>query len=136
MKSNNGPRSSFSFLPFSLRFKVCSMLQDGATFAAIAADPEVVKAYVERGLKLTAPAISRIKKSREYRELAAKRAARQSAEYDDQLAAALIRESGSTDAIAETAKVALLRSLSDLSDLTAPSATAPSVARCPVSWPE
>ena len=62
-KSKNGPRSNFSLLPFELQYKIIAMIQDGATFATIAADSEIAEAYRSRGLKLTAPAISRLKKS-------------------------------------------------------------------------
>ena len=115
---SNGPRSSFSFLPFEVRYRICCMLHDGATFAAIAAVPEIAKAYKALGLKLTAPAVSRIKKSAEYREIVSRRSARQNAEYNDRLTAAFCRENDSADTIAETAKVALLKALSDLSDLS------------------
>ena len=115
---SNGPRSSFSFLPFDVRYRICYMLHDGATFAAIAAVPEIAKAYKALGLKLTAPAVSRIKKSAEYREIVSRRSARQNAEYNDRLTAAFCRENDSADTIAETAKVALLKALSDLSDLS------------------
>ena len=114
----NGPRSSFSFLPFEVRYRICCMLHDGATFAAIAAVPEIAKAYKALGLKLTAPAVSRIKKSAEYREIVSRRSARQNAEYNDRLTAAFCRENDSADTIAETAKVTLLKALSDLSDLS------------------
>lgn len=114
----HGPRSSFSFLPFEIRYRVCCLLHDGATFAAIAADADIAKAYKALGLKLTAPAVSRIKKSAEYREITAKRSARQHAEFNDRLTAAFCRENDSADTIAETAKVALLQALSDLSDLS------------------
>ena len=115
----HGPRSSFSFLPFEVRYRICCMLHDGATFAAIAAVPEIANAYKALGLKLTAPAVSRIKKSAEYREIVSRRSARQNAEYNDRLTAAFCRENDSADTIAETAKVALLKALSDLSDLLA-----------------
>ena len=114
----HGPRSSFSFLPFEIRYRVCCLLHDGATFAAIAADADIAKAYKALGLKLTASAVSRIKKSAEYREIVSRRSARQNAEYNDRLTAAFCRENDSADTIAETAKVALLQALSDLSDLS------------------
>lgn len=116
---SNGPRSSFSFLPFEVRYRICCLLHDGATFAAIAAVPEIAKAYKALGLKLTAPAVSRIKKSAEYREIVSRRSARQNAEYNDRLTAAFCKENDSADTIAETAKVALLKALSDLSNLLA-----------------
>ena len=117
-KSKNGPRSNFSFLPFELRFRVIGMIQDGCTAAAIGADPEVAEAYARLGSAFNRATMTRIKKSAEYKELAAKRAARKAAEYDDQLTAAMIREAGSLDNIADQAKVTLMKALSDLSDLS------------------
>jgi len=116
---HNGPRSTFSFLPFALRFRVIGMIQDGMTSAAIAADPEVAAAYARLGSTFNRSGMSRIRRSAEYRELAAKRAARKAAEYDDQLAAAMIREAGSLDNLADQTKAALLKALSDLSALSA-----------------
>ena len=113
-KSKNGPRSNFSFLPFELRFRVIGMIQDGCTAAAIGADPEVAEAYARLGSAFNRATMTRIKKSAEYKELAAKRAARKAAEYDDQLPAAMIREAGSLDNIADQAKVTLMKALSDL----------------------
>lgn len=68
-----GPRSNFSMLPFSLRLKIIFMIDDGATFEAVSSDPEIAAEYKKRGLRLTAPAMSGIKKSQEYREMTAKR---------------------------------------------------------------
>lgn len=117
-KSKNGPRSNFSFLPFELRFRVIGMIQDGCTASAIASDPEVAKAYSAMGSAFNRATMTRIKKSAEFKVLAAKRAARKAAEYDDQLTAAMIREAGSLDNIADQAKVTLMKALSDLSDLS------------------
>jgi len=117
LQSHHGPRSNFSFLPFALRFRVIGMIQDGATAAAIAADPEVAKAFSAMGSTFNRATLTRIRKSAEYKELAAKRAARKAAEYEDQAAAAMIREAGSLDNIADQAKVTLMKALSDLSDL-------------------
>ena len=94
------------------------MIQDGCTAAAIGADPEVAEAYARLGSAFNRATMTRIKKSAEYKELAAKRAARKAAEYDDQLTAAMIREAGSLDNIADQAKVTLMKALSDLSDLS------------------
>ena len=68
-----GPRSNFSMLPFPLRLKIIFMIDDGATFDAVANDPEIAGEYKKRGLRLTPPAMSGIKKSQEYREMTAKR---------------------------------------------------------------
>ena len=118
-RSKNGPRSNFSFLPFELRFKIIGMIQDGCTSSAIASDPEVKHAFSSLGSTFNRATMTRIKKSAEYKEISAKRSARKAAEYDDRILTALLKENASCDTIAEQTKVALLRALSDLSNLLA-----------------
>ena len=113
-RSKNGPRSNFSFLPFELRFKIIGMIQDGFTSQAVADDPEVKSAYSSLGSTFNRATMTRIKKSAEYKEISAKRSARKTAEYDDRILTALLKENASCDTIAEQTKVALLRALSDL----------------------
>ena len=108
-KSQNGPRSNFSLLPFELQYKIISMIQDGATFATIAADSEIAEAYRSRGLKLTAPAISRLKKSEQYKAWTDQRLKERSSFTADRLTTAFLRENDSLDTIAEQTKVALLK---------------------------
>ena len=118
-RSKNGPRSNFSFLPFELRFRIIGMIQDGFTAGAIAAVPEVRDAFSSLGSSFNRATMTRIKKSAEYKEISAKRSARKAAEYDDRILTALLKENASCDTIAEQTKVALLRALSDLSNLLA-----------------
>ena len=118
-RSKNGPRSNFSFLPFELRFRIIGMIQDGFTAGAIAAVPEVRDAFSSLGSTFNRATMTRIKKSAEYKEISAKRSARKAAEYDDRILTALLKENASCDTIAEQTKVALLRALSDLSNLLA-----------------
>ena len=118
-RSKNGPRSNFSFLPFELRFRIIGMIQDGFTAGAIAAVPEVKEAFSSLGSSFNRATMTRIKKSAEYKEISAKRSARKAAEYDDRILTALLKENASCDTIAEQTKVALLRALSDLSNLLA-----------------
>lgn len=113
-----GPRSNFSLLPFPLRCKIIFMIDDGATFAAVSSDPEVAEEYRKRGLRLTASAMTGIKKSREFRELTAKRRKSQLANRSDQLAAALLRDTGELETVSDRAKVALVKAVSELSDLS------------------
>ena len=117
-RSKNGPRSNFSFLPFELRFKIISMIQDGFTAVAISSDQEVKKAFSILGSSFNRATMTRIKKSAEYKEISAKRSARKAAVYDDRISTALLKENASCDTIAEQTKVALLKALSDLSDLS------------------
>lgn len=108
-KSKNGPRSNFSLLPFDVQYKIIGMIQDGATFATIAADSEIAEAYRSRGLKLTAPAISRLKKSEQYKAWTDQRLKERSSFTADRLTTAFLRENDSLDTIAEQTKVALLK---------------------------
>ena len=108
-KSKNGPRSNFSLLPFELQYKIIAMIQDGATFATIAADSEIAEAYRSRGLKLTAPAISRLKKSEQYKAWTDQRLKERSSFTADRLTTAFLKENDSLDTIAEQTKVALLK---------------------------
>lgn len=108
IKSKNGPRSNFSLLPFEVQYRLISLLQDGATFSTIAADKTISEAYRSRGLRLVAPAISRLKKSPQYREWGEKRLAGQQGAFADRLTSAILRENAALDTIAEQTKVALL----------------------------
>lgn len=108
-----GPRSNFSMLPFSLRLKIIFMIDDGATFEAVSSDPEIAGEYKKRGLRLTPPAMSGIKKSQEYREMTAKRRQKQLADQSEQITTALLRDAGELDTVSDQVKVALLRLVQD-----------------------
>ena len=108
VKSKNGPRSNFSLLPFEVQYRIISLLQDGATFSTIAADKTIAEAYQSRGMRLVAPAITRLKKSALYREWSEKRLAGQTDAFADRLTSAILRENAAIDTIAEQTKVALL----------------------------
>ena len=108
-----GPRSNFSMLPFSLRLKIIFMIDDGATFEAVSSDPEIAAEYKKRGLRLTAPAMSGIKKSKEYREMTAKRRQKQLSDQSEQITTALLRDAGELDTVSDQVKVALLRLVQD-----------------------
>ena len=108
-----GPRSNFSMLPFPLRLKIIFMIDDGATFEAVSSDPEIAAEYKKRGLRLTAPAMSGIKKSQEYREMTAKRRQKQLSDQSEQITTALLRDAGELDTVSDQVKVALLRLVQD-----------------------
>lgn len=108
-----GPRSNFSMLPFPLRLKIIFMIDDGATFEAVSSDPEIAGEYKKRGLRLTPPAMSGIKKSQEYREMTAKRRQKQLADQSEQITTALLRDAGELDTVSDQVKVALLRLVQD-----------------------
>ena len=112
-----GPRSNFSMLPAALRWKIIFMIDDGATFEAVANDQEIAGEYKKRGLRLTAPAMSGIKKSKEYQEVTAARRRKQLADRSSQLTTALLRDAGTLETVSDQARVKLIQALSDLSDL-------------------
>ena len=117
-KSKNGPRSNFSFLPFDLRFRIIGMIQDGRTAASIAADPEVAGAYKALGSTFNRATMTRIKKSKEYREWSQRRLKEKESFDSDRLTSALLKENASLETISDQAKVSLMKALSDLSDLS------------------
>lgn len=106
-----GPRSNFSMLDFPIRFKLIRLLHDGATCEAIAADPDIAAAYEAHGLKPTRSALSRIKTSREYKEITAQRLKAAQAHEADRLAAALLQEQQATHAIGEQAALELMTAI-------------------------
>ena len=117
-KSKNGPRSNFSFLPFDLRFRIIGMIQDGYTASAIAGDPEVAGAYESLGSKFNRATMTRIKKSREYREWSLRRLKEKENFAADRLTSAILKENASLETISDQAKVTLMKALSELSDLS------------------
>lgn len=104
-------------LPAALRWKIIFMIDDGATFEAVANDQEIAGEYKKRGLRLTAPAMSGIKKSKEYQEVTAARRRKQLADRSSQLTTALLRDAGTLETVSDQARVKLIQALSDLSDL-------------------
>ena len=100
-------------LPAALRWKIIFMIDDGATFEAVANDQEIAGEYKKRGLRLTAPAMSGIKKSKEYQEVTAARRRKQLADRSSQLTTALLRDAGELDTVSDQVKVALLRLVQD-----------------------
>ena len=116
--AKNGPRSNFSLLPFEIQYKIIALLQDGATFAVLQHDREIAQAYADRGLNLVPAAVSRLKKSRQYKEWAAQRLRERSLVATDRLTTELLKENAAVDTIAEQTKVALLKALSELTDLS------------------
>ena len=104
-------------LPAALRWKIIFMIDDGATFEAVSSDPEIAGEYKKRGLRLTAPAMSGIKKSKEYQEVTAARRRKQLAARSSQLTTALLRDAGTLETVSDQARVKLIQALSDLSDL-------------------
>lgn len=106
--SKNGPRSTFSFLPFELQYRIIGMIQDGMTCRAIAAVPEVKRAYDGLGSAFNGAAMTRIRKSKQYREWAEQRLREKNMLLADRLTSAILRENATIDTIAEQTKVELL----------------------------
>lgn len=113
-----GPRSNFSMLPSLVRFRMILLLDDGATFDAVSADPEVAEAYRSRGLALTRSSVSRIKGCKEYKEVVEKRRKQQFGIRADQLTTALLRDSHALETVSDRVKVELMKAVSELSDIS------------------
>ena len=94
------------------------MLQDGASAKKIVEDPEIRCAYERIGKLPTDLSITRIKHSPEYQEIASCRTAFRQEQEKEALTAIMLRESGAAENTAESIKIALLKSISELTDLS------------------
>ena len=109
-KSKNGPRSNFSLLPFELQYKIIAMIQDGATFATIAADSRDRRSVPQPRFEAHRPGHLAPQEERTVQGLdrsAAQRAVELHRRPADHRLS--LRENDSLDTIAEQTKVALLK---------------------------
>ena len=105
-------------LPYAVRYRICAMIQDGAAAEAIAEDPEIKGGCERIGKTLPLSAITRIKRSPEYQEIASRRTAFRQELEKEALTAIMLKESGAAEHIADSIKIALLKSISSLTDLS------------------
>lgn len=108
-----GPRSNFSLLPFELRIRIISLLHDGATYAAVIGDTKVAERLQALGLTLTPSALSRVKKSAEYRRITGRREEMRRDHAADTLTGGLLKEIDVAGNISESVRVDLLRIVRD-----------------------
>lgn len=108
-----GPRSNFSLLPFELRIRIISLLHDGATYAAVIGDTKVAERLQTLGLTLTPSALSRVKKSAEYRRITGRREEMRRDHAADTLTGGLLKEFDVAGNISESVRVDLLRIVRD-----------------------
>lgn len=108
-----GPRSNFSLLPFELRIRIISLLHDGATYAAVIGDTKVAERLQALGLTLTPSALSRVKKSAEYRRITGRREEMRRDYAADTLTGGLLKEFDIAGNISESVRVDLLRIVRD-----------------------
>ena len=108
-----GPRSNFSLLPFELRIRIISLLHDGATYAAVIGDTKVAERLQSLGLTLTPSALSRVKKSAEYRRITGRREEMRRDHAADTLTGGLLKEFDIAGNISESVRVDLLRIVRD-----------------------
>jgi len=108
-----GPRSNFSLLPFELRIRIISLLHDGATYAAVIGDTKVAERLQALGLTLTPSALSRVKKSAEYRRITGRREEMRRDHAADTLTGGLLKEFDIAGNISESVRVDLLRIVRD-----------------------
>lgn len=108
-----GPRSNFSLLPFELRIRIISLLHDGATYAAVIGDTKVAERLQALGLTLTPSALSRVKKSAEYRRITGRREEMRRSHAADTLTGGLLKEFDVAGNISESVRVDLLRIVRD-----------------------
>lgn len=108
-----GPRSNFSLLPFELRIRIISLMHDGATYAAVIGDTKVAERLQSLGLTLTPSALSRVKKSAEYRRITGRREEMRRDHAADTLTGGLLKEFDIAGNISESVRVDLLRIVRD-----------------------
>ncbi len=103
------PRNNICRLPQAVRFLICELLDDGATYDAIRNHPEVAKACTERNLALHSTTFIAYRESAEFDEY--RRTVRRYGEDIERrrMAAFMISQEGGSDAIARAANFELLR---------------------------
>ena len=116
--SGGGHRSKVSMLPLDARIRIYSLIQDGATLAALLADHEVSEALDRTGSTLNGANLTRIRKSREYQTFAKQRREKMEALFCDRMETELIRDTDEVGTIADQSKVLLLKAMRDLANMS------------------
>ena len=116
--SGGGHRSKVSMLPLDARIRIYSLIQDGATLAALLADHEVSEALDRTGSTLSGANLTRIRKSREYQTFAKQRREKMEALFCDRMETELIRDTDEVGTIADQSKVLLLKAMRDLANMS------------------
>ena len=105
-------------LPLDARIRIYSLIQDGATLAALLADHEVSEALDRTGSTLNGANLTRIRKSREYQTFAKQRREKMEALFCDRMETELIRDTDEVGTIADQSKVLLLKAMRDLANMS------------------
>ena len=105
-------------LPLDARIRIYSLIQDGATLAALLADHEVSEALARTGSTLNGANLTRIRKSREYQTFAKQRREKMEALFCDRMETELIRDTDEVGTIADQSKVLLLKAMRDLANMS------------------
>lgn len=113
-RTNLGPRSKISLLPHQIRWRIYSLLLDGATCAAVQQDSCVAAALIQAGYTLTSRNLTSIRRSREYREYAAMRSKNLADRQSAMMQAEVLRDSGALESMADQARLRLMDILADL----------------------
>lgn len=116
--SGGGHRSKVSMLPLDARIRIYSLIQDGATLAALLSDHEVSEALSRTGSTLNGANLTRIRKSREYQTFAKQRREKMEALFCDRMETELIRDTDEVGTIADQSKVLLLKAMRDLANMS------------------
>lgn len=103
------PRNNITRLPQSVRYLICELLDNGATYDSVRNHPEVAAACAERDLTLHGSSFGAYRESAEFDEY--RRAVRKYGEDIERrrMAAYLVDSEGGADAIANAATFELLR---------------------------
>lgn len=107
------PRNNIARLPQAVRYVICQMLDDGETYDAIRAEPEVATELEKRGLALHSTTFLAFRESAEYRSYCETRRRVGEEIEERRMAAYLVAQEGGADAIANAASFELLRLVMD-----------------------
>lgn len=103
------PRNNLARLPQPVRYRICQMLDDGETYEAIRAEPEIAAELEKRGLALHSTTFLAYRESAEYRSYCETRRRVGEEIEERRMAAYLVTQEGGADAIANVASFELMR---------------------------
>ena len=113
-KKKFGPRSKISLLPYQIRFRIYSLLLDGATFPAVRQDSVIADAMDQAGFQLTSRNLTSARRCKEYKEFASLRSRQLSDRQTAMMQAEALRDSGALESMADQARIRLMDILADI----------------------
>lgn len=113
-KTKFGPRSKTSLLPHQIRYRIYSLLLDGATFQAVQQDSIIADALDQAGFQLTSRNLTSVRRCKEYKEFAVMRSRQLADRQTAMMQAEALRDSGALESMADQARIRLMDILADI----------------------